>query len=393
MSFGMQVRKRRQILRLTLQEVANRLSAAGTPITRAALSKYETGKSLPRPAVLRALTKALECSVDYLLNPPRTQIEWVRFRKKTGLRAQTQLEVQETARQWLEARLCVSEALGLAQIRYDLGTTPIKQIEQTEQVAERVRDTWGVGQWPIGSITSAMERSGIAVIALQGDYDLNGISGTANDDRRLVVVSSSVPVDRMRMTLAHELGHFVVRPTADESFDEQAASRFAASLLMPADVLRSRVGKRRSRIDLRELFLLKEEYGMSVQALIRRCLDLSIITDWTYRQLNSRLRSIGWHGDEPGICSHREGLTETRSYLLRCTAEGILPEERIHSMFPDVANEIDRLESEAQWDWRDLRSRPEGERQRIIRRAADLASEDYQEGGSLHGLELIDDGA
>ena len=193
------------------------------------------------------------------------------------------------------------------------------------------------------------------------------------------------------MNLAHELGHTIIRPTVDESFDEKVAFRFAASLLMPADVLRLRLGRTRARVDLRELLLLKEEYGISIQALIRRCLDAGIISQWTYRQLNIELRSTGWHKDEPGDCSHPEGPTQIRSYLLRCVVEGLLSEERIHSMFPEVAKDLERLASETRWEWRGLRDQSRQRRHDAVRRAAELAKRDYRKGGSLHGLEVADD--
>ena len=86
------------------------------------------------------------------------------------------------------------------------------------------------------------------------------------------------------MNLAHELGHLVIKTTEDESFDETAAFRFGAALLIPRSVIFDRIGERRRTVDLRELILLKEEYGISVQALIRRCYDLNVISEWTYRQ-------------------------------------------------------------------------------------------------------------
>ena len=47
---------------LTLEDLSQRMTAAGHPITKAALSKYELSKSIPRPAFLCCTCKGAGCS-------------------------------------------------------------------------------------------------------------------------------------------------------------------------------------------------------------------------------------------------------------------------------------------------------------------------------------------
>ena len=61
-----------------------------------------------------------------------------------------------------------------------------------------------------------------------------------------------------------------LRPNVDE---EKAAHRFAAAFLAPAECVRSEVGERRSRISIEELLLLKQRFGMSMQACAYRLKD------------------------------------------------------------------------------------------------------------------------
>ena len=197
-----------------------------------------------------------------------------------------ELEVKETAAEWLEARLLVDESIGRERQAFQLLSIQISDVNEAEHVAEKVRQIWDLGEWPIGSLTLVIEKSGVIVVGIETDSDLDGLSGVADGDIRFVVVSAGTPVDRMRMNLAHELGHLVIEPSEDEKFDEAAAFRFGAALLIPRSVVFDRIGERRKTIDLRELIILKEEYGISVQALIRRCYDLDVISEWTYRQLN-----------------------------------------------------------------------------------------------------------
>jgi len=103
-----------------------------------------------------------------------------------------------------------------------------------------------------------MGKSGVAVITVDAEEDIDGLSGITNRNIRFVVVASNVPVDRMRMNLAHELGHIVIKPTDDEKFDEKVDFRFGAALIVPRPTLFERVGRSRQTVSLQELLLIKE---------------------------------------------------------------------------------------------------------------------------------------
>jgi len=251
----------------------------GASLTKAAISKYENGKSVHRSTTLRALASSLECSPDYLLSELSTSIEWLRFRRKTSLTKRLEAEVKETARQWLEAKLLVEEHIGERSPVVELPSVAASDAEDAEKVAEDLRERWGIGDWPIESISVAMEKAGVDVISVDVDEDIDGLSGIANRELRFVVVASGVPVDRLRMNLAHELGHVVIDPTDDEKFDEKVAFRFGAALIAPRSIVFERIGRLRHTISLQELLLIKEEYGISIQALIRRCFDLGIMSE------------------------------------------------------------------------------------------------------------------
>ena len=390
MNIGAQIKKRRQILGLSMQEVVDRVLEQGITLSKAAISKYENGKSAPKSTSLRALASALECPPDYLLTESSVKVEWLRFRKKTSLTKRLEAEVKETARQWLEAKLLVEDHIGENAPLLELPLIPVSTLEEAEETAENLRVRWDIGDWPIESLSAAMEKSGVAVITVDTQEVIGGLSGIANKNVQFVVVASNVPADRMRMNLAHELGYIVIKPTEDEKFDEKIAFRFAAALIVPRSVMFERVGRSRQTVSLQELILIKEEYGVSIQALIRRCFDLGIISEWTYRQLNISMRSRGWYRHEPGDCSHLERPSRFQAHLLRCISEGLIAEMEIRTMFPEVAQKIDQLESESRWKWRDLRSLPKADRAKVLQDAAESAIGDYAEGGSLSDLELID---
>ncbi len=391
MNIGAQIKKRRQILGLSMQEVVDRVEEQGITLSKAAISNYENGKSAPKSTNLRALALALECSPDYLLTESAIKVEWLRFRKKTSLPKRLEAEIKETARQWLEAKLLVEDHISGSAPFVELPLVTVSTLEDAEKTAENLREQWDIGDWPIERLSAVMEKSGVAVITVDAEENIDGLSGIANKDVRFVIVASNVSADRMRMNLAHELGHIVIKSTEDEKFDEKIAFRFAAALIVPRSVMFERVGRSRQTVSLQELILIKEEYGVGIQALIRRCFDLGIISEWTYRQLNISMRSRGWHRQEPGDCNHLERPSKFQAHLIRCISEGLIAETEIRTMFPEVAQSIDQLESESSWKWRELRSLPKADRVKVLQEAAESAIGDYAEGGSLSDLELIDD--
>ena len=63
---------------------------------------------------------------------------------------------------------------------------------------------------------------------------------------------------------------------------------------MPADTVRTEIGRRRTAIGWSELFNVKRVFGVSVQAIVYRCWDLGIINDALYRQLFRDISRFGW---------------------------------------------------------------------------------------------------
>jgi Zn-dependent peptidase ImmA (M78 family) len=49
------------------------------------------------------------------------------------------------------------------------------------------------------------------------------------------------------------------------------------------------------------LLNLKQKWGLSVAALIRRAFDLDVISERQYREFNIRLNRLNWRKVEPGL--------------------------------------------------------------------------------------------
>lgn len=268
-------------------------------VTAQAIGKYERNESMPGSQVLVALARALKVSVEYLAGDSDLVLQGVEFRRKAITRRKDEARIEATVLHSIERYLSIESILGLRSEHWDRppGTpVAVRQVEQAESVADTLRAHWGLGLDPIPDLAELLEERGIKVLFLE----LRTVAGlTAHVGRTgkafvpVIVVNVREWGERQRFTLAHELGHLLMR--AQEGREgERAAHRFAGALLMPADRLRAEIGRRRQLVSRGELLELKKLFGVSVQALTYRCRDLEIIPDKLYRRLFREFSRLGW---------------------------------------------------------------------------------------------------
>ena len=107
-------------------------------------------------------------------------------------------------------------------------------------------------------------------------------------------VSASIPTDRMRWTLAHELGHVVMHQIPTEDI-EREADRFAAEFLMPAAAIRPQL----QTISLAKLAALKPHWKVAMAALLKRASDLGTIAPRQRNYLWMQMGAHGYRSEEP----------------------------------------------------------------------------------------------
>jgi len=77
---------------------------------------------------------------------------------------------------------------------------------------------------------------------------------------------------------------------------EREAYQFAAEFLMPAAQMQEELAP---PLNIETLKHLKEKWGVSIQALIRRSYDLQLISERQYRYLFFQIGKLGWRTAEP----------------------------------------------------------------------------------------------
>ena len=294
---GRRLKLARSAAGLSLRALEGRI---GGRVTAQAIGKYERNESMPGSGVLIALAKALGVSVEYLTSDQDIALEAVEFRKKSIARRREEIMVQARVIDLLERYISVEQLLSLPSVEWDKPRGApypvVGDLSEVEQAAISLRTHWDLGRKPILSMVELLEECGVKVLALELS-DIGGMTAYARRGGKnvdaVIVVNRKDSGERQRFTLTHELGHLVL--TVDDEVDsEKAAHRFAGAFLMPADAVRTEIGRRRTSIGWSELFNLKRVFGVSVQAIVYRCRDLGIISDALYTRLFRDMSRFGW---------------------------------------------------------------------------------------------------
>ena len=361
---GERLRQARLAAGLSLEGLAERLDR---PLTKQALSKYERGLSQPPPSRIADIAAALNVRASSLLAEPDVEIEWIAYRKLQRLSKSRQEQVTAVATQRLESEVRLRELFHLAD-RHDLPEPiQVQHAQDCEYAAAVLRMRWNLGDRPVDSLVEQIEEHGCAVVAWPEEWGFDGLSGWANRTP-VLVLNEAAPADRLRFNAAHEIGHLVMKRTGDEKQDEAFAHRFAASFLLPAEAARRELGSRRRELTIDELGLLKQRWGLSMQAWIHRAHDLEIISGQLYRRLNMRFRQEGWHRDEPVEYKRDESPTLLRRLVLRALAERMITSGEADRLYPGSASIGEPTQARRQ-SLRELARRPLEERHQTIQAA------------------------
>lgn len=159
-----------------------------------------------------------------------------------------------------------------------------------EEIAAKVRRAWLMPAGPVQNLMQWVERAGCFVMLVDlPDAAMAGVTLRVPDMRPCIFLNRSMPADRMRYTLAHELGHLVMHRYPSENM-EREANGFAAAFLMPANDIRPYFAGK--KIDLVLLAALKPEWRVAMQSLLYRAGTLGYVSEnqerWLWQQFNMK---------------------------------------------------------------------------------------------------------
>jgi len=186
----------------------------------------------------------------------------------------------------------------------DLGRVNIPNIDPEEHnnnietIAQIVRASWHVPKGPIDNVVDLIEEAGAIIIPFDFEKaNIDGISVWHSDLPPLIFINYDRPMDRIRFTLCHELGHLVLHrsPPIDNSDIESQADRFASEFLMP----KNDISPMLRDISIQKLASLKPYWKTSMGAILKRSADLGKITERQSRYFWMQMNKLGYRTLEP----------------------------------------------------------------------------------------------
>lgn len=318
--------------------------AAETRLPQGRLSRIESGQIPASEQEVARLADALGLPVTFL-SEPGVPAAVPLFRKR-AIRSAKRL-------QNLQARL--NTAVLIAQRLLDAGVElePPRSFpdpgdfapDEPEHAAAELRRAWRLPAGRVDDITAVIESA--AGIVLDVDFGTDDATAafisTAGDERMWFLVNTREESgDRLRLSLAHELGHAVLHrrlATADEGSQELEAFRFASTLLLPPDTFDRQLS---SSLTLTQARSIKEGSWISMQAIIRAAYDRGRITKDRYTSLFKQLSARGWRTKEPGEIQREQPQLWPAIVALHRTEHGYSDENLadIARVTPEVLNDL-----------------------------------------------------
>ncbi len=332
------------------------LSAAmDEKVTAQAIGKYERGEDIPSSGVLTALAKALGVSLRYLLDTEGVELSSVEFRTKANTTARDRAQVETEVLEWIERYLQVEIILDLESAKWQCPVAhprQLREVNDAEDLAKEVREKWKLGLDPIPNMTELLEEKGLKVLTVSLPPRVSGFTclvgrGKGKPDLPVIVVNNEFPLERRRLTLAHEVGHRLIdTDSLSDKDEEKAATLFAGAFLMPREHLLREVGKHRNALGYKEMIDLKRLYRVSGAALLMRLRQLGVIDQAT---LIYAFQSIarGWRTKEPEELEtekergQRERARRFERLCYRSLAEGLISLTKAAELLRLPASEVE----------------------------------------------------
>ena len=301
-SFPIRLREARLMMRLSMEQLAK---LTGGIITKQSISRYEKGIMHPKRDALRALAQALNISEEYF-KEDNLKIDMPMLRTASNGR------LNDEQLKSIEAKLAFWSEQYLAKEReanyHTSFENPIKGItvlsmEDAIQAADHLRQQWHCGDGPIVSILRLLERKGIKILSAELPDGVLGLSTWADGGHPLIVLDlrpGKDSVERIRFTAAHELAHLLLTlPKEAELGVEKRCNMFASFFIIPKSTyIEEMGGSHREEVTVEEMIDIKEQYGLSLQALIIEARDYGIIETpykrwWYDKYLKDNPKEIG----------------------------------------------------------------------------------------------------
>lgn len=325
----------RQANGLSLQDLSNMLAGSRLEIGRAALSHYETGNTVPSAEALDILAKKLGTTVSFFHSPDWENVSFRLFSPCGGWTQKAETAMLSFVQIELEKMLYID---GLLSIRDEFQLPQKKHIgkdedESVEELSIGLRQKYGLGIMPISSVSNTLESMGWKTIEMSADSPF--VSGYEESSRTAFILYPALfVIDDFRTSLLETAGYaYIGGESASHTMD--LVRRFARAMLFPAAMVKKEFGSSRSTVSLSELALAKQKYGISKRSVMKRLLELDIITQDYYDSFEDLMKLHGFPKRKQ-ILSESLMFYENPSTLtmrvLSAQNQGLISKEKVDSL-------------------------------------------------------------
>lgn len=299
--FGERLRTARESLGMTQGDLS-----AATGISQAKVSKMETGLAGPADDDIDTLSSVLGFPRSFFSDAPLYPVAAGLYRRQSRTSAR---DLKRMTAQTAIVAGAVEAADGFLGIRRVLIEPYQGDIDDRTiaRIAGETRALAGLPErGPVPNAVRSCERLGVPVAVLPSFEEGSGICGFSvwgdvGERRPLIVLSDGLSGDRLRATVAHELGHLIlhtVNQRGDRKVVEEQGWRFAHHYLFPEEDAREAFGPEPPT--LRSMLRLKGVYGVSVAFMVKALTAYGIVDEVRARSLWKQLSARGWRKEEPG---------------------------------------------------------------------------------------------
>lgn len=299
---GSRLKAARQYNGMTISEVAQALK-----ITNQSVSQFENNKVEPKRENVFLLSNLLGFPREYFYESDNLGITigntYFRSLSSTSKKARN-VQVEKV-------RLLVKIYEGIeTYIKFPKFDLEQQDSTNPEELAEYVRNEWGLENKPIYNLIDIMEKHGIIITnAFEENSNIDAYSHVEVLENRMVpivVLGYEKNIFRQQFNAAHELGHILTDgmyeleelSKAEYRDMEKFMNKFAGALLVPRELfLKDLMGK--WKLDLGYYIELKKKYRVSAQALIVRANQIGAITANQYQYLMKQISQKNYRKSEP----------------------------------------------------------------------------------------------
>lgn len=262
---------------LSLQDLADALEEEGLKITRAALSKFETGKLTPNNMWLDAMARVFTFDKCFFFREDYPDID-IHFFQEQNTIQKRESELQAYLQIKLEQQILVDrllqtqyEPFAPQQIspEFDTCQTAIDALTQT------LREQWGNRSQPISSVTGILESNGWYVFEIPPLFEIEAVAGIErNTMRPFLCFSYDENTDKTRFNILKSVGYAFISGQSPEELEEMCC-KFSRAVLLPAQAISHELISSFSP-DYWPLTLLKRRYGIAKVQMRMRFRDLDL---------------------------------------------------------------------------------------------------------------------